>query len=242
MSRGATSSSLFALVLCAGLLPATQVSAQAKETGSPVTRVNAPPFSFVIPDGWLNLSPGGPKRDLDRAPPGVKAQLKSGRFKAMGLSLHNPDGRFFDNLNALIVNCPGRFTDANMNKVANMLGSQMRKQNASARLKIISKKTLALDGTRVGRLVYDLHMNGTQMRQMQYYIPSGNKCAIITFTTIPDRFSGLEALFDKTARATGGIKKQDSSWFRGRTKRSIIVGVAVGLAALLMGLFKRKRG
>jgi hypothetical protein len=209
-------------------------------------QVKAPPFTFQVPAGWVNLSPGAPEENFRGLPPALLAQARKVHFMAMDMAGAH-DG-FAENVNANIVDCMGRFTPELMEKVAGMAPLEIQRLAPGSRVRIIEKGLVDLQGVKAGRMVFDCTLaGGPSMRQLQYHVPGGRRCAILTFSSTPGEFSRYLPVFEAAARAIGGVAEPPAqAGFLARIGKSalrgaLIGGIAGGLAVLLVGLLRRKK-
>ena len=182
-------------------------------------------FTFFVPAGWLDLSPGARTENFQSVPPAVAAQAKSGRYAAMAIDMQGATDGFAENLNVILMKCPGKISDETIHKVADGLGRSALKSNPSAKLRVLDKSRVTVGGVTCGRLVNELTLNGVIMRQIQYLFPGQPKCALVTYTTTPKGFAEYAAIFDAAARQTLGAHETSAL---GRIGRASMRGALIG--------------
>ena len=210
-------------------------------------QVSVPPFTFQVPAGWVNLSPGAPETNFAGLPPAIVAQARQLRFMAMDLAGAG-DG-FAENVNLQLVSCTGRFTPELMDQVASQAPAQIQRMAPGSRFQIIEKGVLSVGGVMAGRMVFDLDLaGGPSMRQLQYQLPAGSQCAILTYSSTPGDFARYLPMFEAAARATTGLSEPPSralglfSRIGGAGLRGALIGGIAGcVAALVVALMRKKK-
>ncbi len=207
--------------------------------------VTVSPFSFELPPGWLNLSPGAPPENFRGLPQAVIERARATAVTALDIAGAG-DG-FAENLNVVIARCPGRFNDALMEKIVAEAPKSIAREAPGASFQLVERGVTPIAGVNAGRLVYDLTLGAQKLRQLQLHLPAGRVCAIATYTATPETFARYLPVFEASARATRGLAEPpEAEGFFARILRSagrgaLIGGIAGGLAALLFGLLRRFR-
>jgi hypothetical protein len=57
-------------------------------------RVAPHPFTYSIPDGWTDLSPGVPDSNFQNLHPDIVTEARSGKFVTFAMDLRDQDGYF----------------------------------------------------------------------------------------------------------------------------------------------------
>ena len=78
-------------------------------------------FTFPIPAGWMDLSPGAPEENFRKLPPDFQKTLKSGQFKAFAFDIAHTESGFTPNLNAVAMDPPVRITEESQEEIARAL-------------------------------------------------------------------------------------------------------------------------
>ncbi len=206
--------------------------------------ISVPPFTFRVPAGWTNLSPNAPPENFRGLPPQVVQQVQQTSGAAMDLN-GAADG-FAENLNVILVRCPGPFTETAVASLARQAPQAIAAQAPGSSASVREQGVARIGGVAAGRLVMDVTLGALQLRQVQYHFPAGEKCAVVTYSTTPAAFDRYLPVFEAAARATTGLSEPPASTFWSRVGASalrgaLIGGLAGGAAALLVALLRRKR-
>lgn len=139
-------------------------------------------FAFEVPKGWADQSPG--------------------------------DRSFFtfavDQADHLVMQAkvqPGgeAATRAFLDKYAHDAEQSVLRHLPGTSFTVVKKELTTIGGVAAARFVFDTKPPGDEaetIRQVQFYVPSGDQHAILTFTAPKDAFGKFAALFDATAHAT----------------------------------------
>ena len=96
-------------------------------------------------------------------------------------------------------------THAFLDKYAHDAEQSVLKHLPGTSFAVVKKELTTIGGVAAARFVFDTRPPGDgaeTIRQVQFYVPSGDQHAILTFTAPKDAFDKFAALFDATARAT----------------------------------------
>lgn len=139
-------------------------------------------FSFKIPDGWSDKSPG------DRS--------------FYTLAVDDADHLVFQ---AKVQPGGDAATQALLDKYAHDAEASVKARLPDIEFKVLEKKLVRLDGTAAARFVFDTRPPGDKsepIRQLQFYVPAGDQHAVLTFTAPRKSFAKFLPLFERTAKAT----------------------------------------
>ncbi len=201
-------------------------------------QVHVSPFTFQIPPGWLNLSPGAPPENFRGLPPQVVEQARGVPFLAMDVA-GGADG-FAENVNLVLVGCPaGGYSQKTMEALARH--PELKQQGMTIR----EASTLQVGGLTAGRLLTEMSSGGVRVWQAQYHLPGGTRCAILTYSSTPEAFARYLPTFEAAARATTGLATPPGGFLSrigsGALRGALIGGVAGAIATLLFALFRKKK-
>jgi hypothetical protein len=186
---------------------------QAPATGAPGAersqQIDVPPFSFQLPDGWRDLSRSAPAENFRGLPPEavLAAREANADVDAFAAAI---DGAEKDNAAFMTVetyDCPGRFTD---DALKALVGAQS--SFGGQDVKLDDAKLVKIGGISAARLVLTtVASGGTQVRGLQYHVPSGGKCAAVTYITEEPAFARYLPLFEAAAQATKGLQEKPAA-------------------------------
>lgn len=197
-------------------------------------------FTFQVPPGWVDLSPGAPPKNFERLPPAVAAELRQGRYAAIAMDLDHAADGFAENFNALVEPGVEPITQPLLDQIAASMGSEIRRQAKDATLKVLERGTVSLHGITCGRMVSDVQMGAMHMRQLVYLLPGEGNHAIVTYSATPATFAQYTPVFTAAIEATQGIVRPLS--LLDRILRTALIGAAAGgVAGLVSTLLSRRK-
>ena len=148
--------------------------------------LGAPPttshFRFKIPAGWSDRSPG------DRS--------------FYTLAVDDADHLAFQ---ASVQPGGDPATPELLEKYAHDAERSVKARAPELAFNVRGKELVRIAGVRAARFVFDTTPPGADskpIRQLQFYLPSGDQHAVLTFTAPRDKFTKFLPLFEKTAKAT----------------------------------------
>ncbi|MCA9666935.1 MAG: hypothetical protein KC503_15155 [Myxococcales bacterium] len=236
-----------ASALAAIMALATLASATAEARSATVT---SGPFTFTLPPGWRDVSPGVPAAKLADIPAALVERARRSRSAMIAFDLAGANDGFVENVNARIARCPAELTEASVKGISANLAKRLRGQAGGARVVPLKAGVTTIGGVRCGRVVQDLDLGTVRARQLVYYMPAGKQCAVVTYSAGREAFARYRPIFEASANATRGLRAPEQRGFWSRILHSagrgaLIGGIAGGLAVLLAGLFvwvrRRKR-
>src|SRR4051812_47984850 len=87
-------------------------------------------FKFVVPPGWVDLSPGAPPENFSKLPPAVAKQIRDGGFAFYAADLDHASDGFMENVNASVDPGTEPITQKLVDEMAAHLGDEVQKQVA----------------------------------------------------------------------------------------------------------------
>ncbi len=167
------------------------------------------PFSFVVPQGFVNLSTGQPEGNWAGINPQVKQMVQGGNFAFYAADKAGMGDGFMENVNVTLAASPGPITDESLRTFASQMDGELKKAtNGTGGYTPVSWKVVQIGGVTSGRLVGLTRLPGVVTKQIAYIVPSGPTTAIITYSTTEKAFAKYERIFDAAAQATKGAKPQ----------------------------------
>lgn len=161
------------------------------------------PFTYVIPDGWTDLSPGAPDAAFRNLHPGIVREAQSGRFVAFAMDLRTEDG-FYEGMNALVRE-GALTTDDDLSVLVPELEDAYQLE-FKAPVRVVEADHAEIGNVRAIRVVYDVSLPARTLRQEQYLMPGGlDWYTVVTYSTVPERYERYRKTFATSASATGGV-------------------------------------
>jgi hypothetical protein len=196
-------------------------------------------FRFQPPEGFQDLSPGGPESRYEGLPANLVSEVKSGKYAAFAMEFREEDG-FYENFNAVVQKGALRVDEAAVKEWGEKLPAEFSKAMGGP-VTVVEVKLSSVGGVPVIRAIFDATLPEVRMRQMQYVVPGGNEYAILTYSSTPEVFDRYVQIFDAAAMATQGAEaaRVVDFWRAGRYG---LVGAAIALVAgLVQQLVQRSR-
>jgi len=155
-------------------------------------------FTFYIPEGWVDLSPGTPEANLDRVTPDVRIAAKGVRANPESLlyaALPDSDTVMYAIMRPETSTEP--LDDAALQRAANDIGWHDHF--------VVEKKNVeVVDGLAWGRF-FGKTDNGK--RFLTYLVPGRPRSLLLVFIARADSFDASLPVFEKAARATRGAEQ-----------------------------------
>jgi hypothetical protein len=167
----------------------------------------ANPFTFAVPTGFVNLSPGQPEANWQGFNPQVRALVKNGNFAFYASEKTAGDDGFTENVNITLAPTEKPITEAWLTGFAGMMDGELKRStNGQAGFAPLASKVVKIGGVPSGRIVGITKLPGAEIKQIFYIIPSGKVTAIVTYSTTEKSFAKYEPIFDAAAQKTKGAK------------------------------------
>ena len=182
-------------------------------------------WQFVIPEGWVDLSPGKPVPE--GVPEEVATMTQSGIFVVYGMDLKGAKDGFAENVNAVVQPAVLVADEAELARYASELPAQVRREVPGAKATVLEQGVVPIGGVPSFRFVVDVDAPQAHMRTLQYVIPGGSEAAMLTYTSTPDAFATYLPTFEKAAAATQGAAAAPTAAKLGR-KLVTSTGVSAG--------------
>jgi hypothetical protein len=201
-------------------------------------------LKFAVPPGWVDLSPGAPEANWQGIPPQLRQMVQKGNAAFYAADVAGGSDGFMENVNVILKRSPGPITESTLDELSATMAKEMPREAPGMSYKLIDRRIVKIAGVDCGRVVGELDMKVATSKQLLYLIPGGEQLAIVTYSTTPTSFAIYEPIFDTAAQATQGVAATQSTL--GRITRSagrgaLIGGIAGGLGALIVALFRRKK-
>jgi len=199
-------------------------------------------FRFHIPEDWVDLSPGAPADNFDQVPVYVTRLVRSHKFVAVAYDMAGRSGHFVANVNVDVQQAVLPISERKLAKI------QAEYERATARggypVHVVDASIRNIQGVPAARLVSDVRMMGSELRQVVYLIPGYKETAAMTFTTERSRFDEYAPVFDATAERTEGVRAPPPMLLgfdlREMLRAGLIGGLIGGCIAFVRGLIRRK--
>jgi hypothetical protein len=203
-------------------------------------------FTFPVPAGWLDLSPGAPEANFAQLPPQYRALLRSPSIQSFAADLsHTVDG-FTPNVNVVLVEGNARITAEKVDEAARGMLEAMQQQVPGVRL--VDKGLTTVDGVKALRIVYDAEPGGRALRQMAIVIPGVPKSAVVTYSALRSQFDAMRPAFDAHATSIRGareaslLERIDGGQVARATLGGAILGAIVGGVVALVRRRRKRAG
>jgi hypothetical protein len=221
-----------AVAVAAALPPATRAHADA-----PTSR-----FTFHVPAGWTDLSPGAPEANFAAVPKPLLDTIRARPMAFYAFDLTSGDDGFLENVNANVVVGAEPITPAIVAAALRDVDNGLRAMGG--RYESLEQSTVEIDGVTVGRAVGVMHLGPIVSKQLAYLLPGDDQSAIVTYSSTPEAFDRYLPIFEDAVRKTRGLEPPSTFW--GRVLRSagrgaLFGGIASAIAVTLFGLVRRRR-
>jgi len=203
-------------------------------------------FTFKVPDGWTDLSPGAPAANFQGVAPKVLAEAHSGKYVAYAMDLAHADDGFAENFNAIVDPGSEPITEQLLDAVATGMSAELGR-TAGGSAEVRERGLVTVAGVRAGRLVADIHLGAIHTRAMMYILPGKDEHAVVTYSAAPETFDQYRPVFEAAAQATGGVVEPQTYWgklFSGALSggmRGALLGACAGLVVALVVVLRRKK-
>ena len=165
-------------------------------------RVAQHPFTYSIPDGWTDLSPGVPESNFDNLHPDIVTEARSGKFVTFAVDFRDEDG-YYEGMNALVRK--GALTaDDTLGLIPEL--QEAYEKEFGATVQVVDSGQVNIGTVRAVRVVFDISYPQLSLRQMQYFMPGGQDWyTIVTYSTVPEQYDRYRTIFEASANGTGGL-------------------------------------
>ena len=143
-------------------------------------------FRFKIPAGWKDKSPADPH--------------------VYTVAVDDPNNLVYQ----AKVQLGGAPANEDMlDRYANEARKSVTARLPDSKFKALERGIVRIDDVQAARFVFELTPPGSggTIRQLQFYVASGQEHAVLTFTAPADHFAEYVKLFEETAQATTIVKK-----------------------------------
>jgi len=159
-------------------------------------------WSFAVPEGWSDLSPGKPVPK--GVPEAVAAQTQSGVYAFYAMDLGGAKDGFAENVNA-VVN-PGTLVanERSLGEYVATLPAQASRELPGGSIQVVEKSVVAVAGVDSLRILCDVDAVSLKLRTLQYIVPGGDNVAVITYSSTPKEFARYLPVFEAAVQKTRG--------------------------------------
>jgi hypothetical protein len=186
-------------------------------------------FRFVVPPGWVDLSPTAPAKNFERLPPEMAAQLRAQRLTFFAADVEHAS-ELMTNVSGVLIPGGGRITQATVDGAERQVTAEIIKQPGFA-YRVTKSEIMDWDGVAVGRVFAELDNRGHLVKQLVFILPGATQTAMLTYAANESEFERYRPIFEAAARGTSGLAaaKSRSSELLGVAIRAGILMVAVAL-------------
>jgi hypothetical protein len=168
------------------------------------TAASAHGFSFTLPPGWHDLSPGTRTAELSKAQGLTPPDGNHLVFYATDLK-NAPD---WASLSVIVETGPMRHvTKQTLAEFTRPSKRERARQSKEGKVQLLESGLVTIRGVVYGRFVELEPLNGTMQKQVTYLIPRKNELAIVSGKVRADRWENYLQLFDAFARAVEGAEE-----------------------------------
>ena len=159
-------------------------------------------WSFAVPDGWTDLSPGKPVPK--GVPEAVAAQTQSGIYAFYAMDLGGAKDGFAENVNA-VVN-PGTLVanERSLGEYVATLPAQASRELPGGSIQVVEKSVVQVAGVDSLRILCDVDALSVKLRTLQYIVPGGDNVAVVTYSSTPTEFARYLPVFEAAVQKTQG--------------------------------------
>lgn len=200
-------------------------------------------FTFRVPPGWVDLSPGAPDANFEGLPPALVSSARSGTYAAVAIDLRPTDGDPA-NFNAVVRPGAQRVTEEAVAYFADGLPRELTRVNPLATSRALEHRVVTVGDVHFGRVVMETSVVlGGAMRQLVYVIPGEGQTAVVTYSCPPAQYERYEPIFDAAARATLGAVEPSApeSALERILRRGAVGGILGALGGVVVWLSKKGR-
>lgn len=197
-------------------------------------------FKFTAPRGFTATSPDELKANAAAAPPELAERIRDTNYAFYAADLARRGTDFMENENVIV-------EAGSLSVTSDTLPDYERQvQDEAARVpgmsvRFVDASLRKIGGVTCGRFVQELTIQGHLVKQIGWLIPGHGEHALITFSTVPDRFDQYAPLFDQAAMATIGAEEPSVLGRLSRPSRFVIIGGLLGLIGGIAAMAARKK-
>ena len=205
-------------------------------------------FSFVAPEGWVDLSQDVELPAGKDVPPALLAQARRPEIHFLAADLAGMADGFAENLNAVVEEgAPTASQPADVQKLADSVGEAIVKQSPQASYKVLEVGLETLHGAPVPHWQSTLVLGGMTIQQAVWVLPGARHSAVLTCSGATEGFERTLQMCREAVMKTAGVRLPQAVGFWERVGASGLRGALVGaLAGLgvgaLMAFRRRGRG
>lgn len=173
-------------------------------------------WSFQIPAGWVDLSPGKP------VPPGIPVPevARSGACRAYAVDPAGARDGYRESMAAFVLPAPVVVDEADFGQILTGLEKGVHRTAPNARVSIVEQGIVEIQGVPSIRVVAEATAPDRHLRLMQYVIPGGNTTATVAYTADASAFARYLPVFEANARTVQGaaiapLGARVGHWLRG---------------------------
>jgi hypothetical protein len=186
-------------------------------------------FTFVVPDGWDDLSDGSMPHQLARLHPALVENAMQGDFLAFAADLApGPDDRT-SFMQAVLLPTGIVIAPDTLPKLREALFK--RHEAEGLKMDMTTLDITQIRGVDVARAIWSLKGDGVDDMRLAYVVPGGNRAALLVYGATAPLFPKLRPEFERCAAGTGGVEATP----RPSRPARLIEGVVSVVAALLAG-------
>jgi hypothetical protein len=194
--------------------------------GSAAARADG--FRFVVPQGWVDLSPTAPAKNFERLAPEMASQLRAQKLAFFAADLDHAT-ELMTNVSGTLLPGSGRITMATLDDAERHVAAEIAKQPGFA-YHVMSRELVDWNGASVARFVAELDNHGHRVKQLGFMIPGATQTAMLTYATNEAEFDHYRPIFEAAARGTAGVAASPS-------RSSELLGVAIRAGILMVAVF-----
>jgi hypothetical protein len=163
-----------------------------------------PPVTFVVPDGWTDLSPGTSPGNAEMLPEELRAEVRRGKYAAAAFGPVESGQPYTQTFTAVVV--PRLFRgESERASLEQQIVDGMRTLGATARPQRGEvQKVGGVDALRL-ELRVSIDDVGIEERRVFWAIPAGRRTALLSYTCEESACDRLLPIMDASARGTRGI-------------------------------------
>lgn len=188
-------------------------------------------FSFVVPEGWADLSDEIQPDQLAKLHPALIESAMNGEFLAFAADLRSESDARNSFLQALLLPTGIVISQETLPTLREALFK--RHEGDEAKMEMQQLDVVKIGGVDAARARWTLKGEGVDDVRLAYIIPGGNRSALLIYGATAEAFPALEPVFEKAALGTQGAEDAPRPSRTPRMLESVLTGAALLAAALL---------